>query len=153
MIEFHINHKKLLANLEKRENRRKVAKGKMEPNGSLRLSLTANAISFVCVVRQISAVSSGQEGSRDLQKVHPSVTKGASPSAKHPSMLLLFVVVCCCWLLLVVVGCCWLLLVVVGCCWLVLVVVGCCWLLLVVVGCCWLLLVVVVQISRAIPNL
>ena len=55
MIEFHINHGKLLANLEKRENRRKVAKGKVEPNGSLRLSLTANAISFVCVIRQISA--------------------------------------------------------------------------------------------------
>ena len=42
-------------------------------------------------------------------------------------------------LLLLVVGCCWLLLVVVGCCWLLLVVVGCCWLLL-VVG-CWLLVV------------
>ena len=25
-----------------------------------------------------------QEGSRDLQEGHPSVTKGASPSAKHP---------------------------------------------------------------------
>ena len=58
-------------------------------------------------------------------------------------LVLLLVVVGCCWLLLVVVGCCWLLLVVVGCCWLLLVVVGCCWLLLAVVGCCWLLLVVV----------
>ena len=28
-----------------------------------------------------------QEGSRDLQKGHPSVTKGASPSAKDPSKI------------------------------------------------------------------
>ena len=34
-----------------------------------------------------SVVSIGQEGSRDLQKGHPSVTKGASPSAKGPSTL------------------------------------------------------------------
>ena len=32
-----------------------------------------------------AAIKEVQEGSRDLQQGHPSVTKGASPSAKHPS--------------------------------------------------------------------
>ena len=33
----------------------------------------------------VASCKNSQEGSRDLQEGHPSVTKGASPSAKHPS--------------------------------------------------------------------
>ena len=43
------------------------------------------AVAIALGIKWIVVGGSPQEGSRDLQKGYPSVTKGASPSAKHPS--------------------------------------------------------------------